>query len=559
VYVPRASVHNLAVSQPVAENSEQPKKRVLVGILALAAIGLFCGWQAFWFLTDDAYISFRYISNSQLGHGYVWNAPPFLPVEGYTSFLWVVLLDGVWSLFGIAPPDSANALALGFSFVTLSCVSVFVWRMPLPVAVRPLRPWLLVLVLAGTLCSRTFLAWTSSGLETAMFNAFIAAWLLAASRLDAPTISRWLAFCACAAGISLTRPDGLLFVGFTGLALLLASTRQPRSSWSQLLIGATPLLALPAHLLWRHATYGEWLPNTYYAKYTAPWPEAGARYLASFVLEYALWIWVGFALVAFAARWRRLLRPRLSTFHIALAALALHALYYTFVIGGDHFEYRVYSQLVPWIFVSFAWLAACVFESGGRVVTAQVLFVVLGLPIPWVHFANARALDTRKDTKALFVPIASHLPAFMGPYTRAFDSLQAWLIERSICRRYREHKVFLEYQERLYPPRPADTEPAPEGNPVFATGPVGLPAWSMPHVHIIDTLGLNDYVIARSAPTEERLMAHSRTPPEGYVESFQPNVKARGYAEPQYETRAISFSDADIVRIEAAARAELER
>ena len=42
----------------------------------------------------------------------------------------------------------------------------------------------------------------------------------------------------------------------------------------------------------------------------------------------------------------------------------------------------------------------------------------------------------------------------------------------------------------------------------------------MPHVHIIDTLGLHDYVIARWAPTEERLMAHSRKAPEGYVEAF---------------------------------------
>ena len=80
----------------------------------------------------------------------------------------------------------------------------------------------------------------------------------------------------------------------------------------------------------------------------------------------------------------------------------------------------------------------------------------------------------------------------------------------------------------------------------------------MPHVHIIDTLGLNDYVIARSASTEERLMAHSRKPPEGYVEAFQPNVKARGYAEPQFATRVVPLSDADIERIEAAARAALE-
>jgi arabinofuranosyltransferase len=52
----------------------------------LAFIALLCilvvGWKLFWFLTDDAFITFRYASNSILGHGYTWNPPPFRPVEG---------------------------------------------------------------------------------------------------------------------------------------------------------------------------------------------------------------------------------------------------------------------------------------------------------------------------------------------------------------------------------------------------------------------------------------------------------------------------------------------
>ena len=56
--------------------------------LLLAALLALCGgWYLLWFLSDDAFIAFRYVGNRQLGHGYVWNAPPFLPVEGYTSFL----------------------------------------------------------------------------------------------------------------------------------------------------------------------------------------------------------------------------------------------------------------------------------------------------------------------------------------------------------------------------------------------------------------------------------------------------------------------------------------
>src|SRR5262245_57502299 len=75
-----------------------------LALVALAAAaGLYAGWRSFWFLCDDAYIAFRYAAQSLQGLGYTWNPPPFRPVEGYTSFLWLVLLEGVWRVTG-APP-----------------------------------------------------------------------------------------------------------------------------------------------------------------------------------------------------------------------------------------------------------------------------------------------------------------------------------------------------------------------------------------------------------------------------------------------------------------------
>lgn len=91
-------------------------------ILLTAAVGLYFGWKLFWFLTDDAFIAFRYVNNSISGHGYVWNPPPFRPVEGYTSFLWIVLLDGIWRVFDATPPEVANSLSLVFSYATLTVV-----------------------------------------------------------------------------------------------------------------------------------------------------------------------------------------------------------------------------------------------------------------------------------------------------------------------------------------------------------------------------------------------------------------------------------------------------
>ena len=42
------------------------------------------------FIQDDAFISFRYAENFVNGYGFTWNPGVFL--EGYTNFLWTVLM-----------------------------------------------------------------------------------------------------------------------------------------------------------------------------------------------------------------------------------------------------------------------------------------------------------------------------------------------------------------------------------------------------------------------------------------------------------------------------------
>ena len=80
--------------------------------------------------------------------------------------------------------------------------------------------FLVALALLGVLTNRTFLAWTSSGLETAMFNFFVLVWVYANLYSTSGTL-RWSFFAALsAAGIYLTRPDGLLFVGATLVLLV---------------------------------------------------------------------------------------------------------------------------------------------------------------------------------------------------------------------------------------------------------------------------------------------------------------------------------------------------
>ena len=255
------------------------RQQVVAALLLLLALaGAVWGWTAFRFLTDDAFIAFRYVHNHVQGHGWVWNPPPFRPVEGYTSFLWVVILSWVWRLFGVDPPTSANFLSLGFGCGTLVLVAAMVMRMRLPGSWARFRPWFLGLVLLGTVTNRTFLAWLSSGLETALFNFCLTLWVFCVLGRKRERRVSWIVCMSSSASLAaLARPDGVLAVLATlGLLALdpLDPDRRPLPP-PRLVLACLPLLASPIHFLWRWSFYGAWLPNTYYAKAGDPWPEYG--------------------------------------------------------------------------------------------------------------------------------------------------------------------------------------------------------------------------------------------------------------------------------------------
>jgi arabinofuranosyltransferase len=212
---------------------------------------------------------------------------------------------------------------------------------------------------------------------------------------------------------------------------------------------------------------------------------------------------------------------------VVVLTLVAHAAYYTVVVGGDHFEYRVYNHLVPFFFVSFL---AALFGLAVRRRTAValgVLLVLLSLPVQWSHWALTHNLNTRDKTYVMVVPIADRWPGVVRWYARLFDGLQGWLIPHHVCMRHQEHKIFHEHMLQEYPSREEGSRITNDDYPVYLCTTVGVPGWVLPNVNILDKFGLNDYVIARS-PVEKqqyRLMAHERRAPKDYIDGFSPNVR----------------------------------
>lgn len=527
----------------MAWSPERRQRWALAGLLVVALGLLGWGWLEFWFLTDDAFITFRYISNRHLGLGYVWNAPPFRPVEGYSNFLWMLLLDGVWSVLGLEPPRAANVLSL-------LCAGLSTWRVWrwCSASLNPL--WRAPLALLLLLTNRTFLTWSSSGLETACFNLLLLLWFEQAWRApDARRGSAGFARLALWASLAtLTRPDGLLAWGATVFLAVLPPSQpmQARTSRGGLIAAASALALVPLHFLWRRFTYGEWLPNTYYAKHVAPWPEAGWRYLSCFLVEYGYWALGVLALLVLLSRRRSWLQAVTPFRLIAVGTFLAHTGYYVIRVGGDHFEYRVLAGWVPLLALGWSSLLAGLPRVWLRLV-AIVLSLCAALPIQWAHWAGSQAFTARNQTWKLKVPVAARLGPLFAPVTEWFDETQAWLIEHHVGMRHQEHKVFGEEQRRSYPAR-QQVDALDGGVPVIALTTVGVPGWALPNVAVIDLFGLNDAVVARNPLAEGhfRLMAHDRAAPFGYVDCFRPNVEVGAAGVPAVKARTVALTDAEV-------------
>ena len=99
-----------------------------VAVVAVASLLLIAFASRFSdFVTDDAFITFRYAHNLLTGHGMVFN--PGERVEGYTNFLWV-LCSSVALFVGIDPETAARALLLGSPCSLPSCASARDLRHP---------------------------------------------------------------------------------------------------------------------------------------------------------------------------------------------------------------------------------------------------------------------------------------------------------------------------------------------------------------------------------------------------------------------------------------------
>jgi hypothetical protein len=332
-------------------------------LLALALFA-FSVWRSL-FLIDDAFISFRYARNWAEGCGPVYNVGAEAPVEGYSNFLWVVLL-ALGARVGALPEVLAHVLSIAAALGTL----LLLWRaLERRLELDPMSSGLGVVLLAGLPC---FSVWATGGLETSLFGLLLfATWYALTAPRDAAELRRGLVAGALGAGLLLTRVEGPLWIG----GLLVAAACAGRLSRARAsAFVATTLAVLATHLLWRHAVYGEWVSNTVHAKggFSALILARGARSLGTYALLFG---WPLAALCApFAAGNRERRRLALSAWVLVGGALA-----YNLAVGGDWMPmFRFMASASPFLALLLAVLLARLPQVPRTVLgAAAVVFALL--------------------------------------------------------------------------------------------------------------------------------------------------------------------------------------
>ncbi|MGB3977300.1 MAG: hypothetical protein WBM02_08020 [bacterium] len=203
---------------------------------------------------DDAFISFRYAENLAVGNGLVFN--PGERVEGYTNFLWILLL-------ALVRPLVEPVLASKILGALCSCLLIIFFAR----YYRRFHPEIFGFPILYLALDPGLITWSVRGLETTMFTLFI--WLAYQTAMTASIkrndTSAGLAGSMAAFAV-LTRPEGVLTHLFFPLLVLLQKPREHSifKRISYFFIGSLTLM-LP-YLIWKWCYFGDILPNTFYAK-----------------------------------------------------------------------------------------------------------------------------------------------------------------------------------------------------------------------------------------------------------------------------------------------------
>ena len=308
---------------------------------------------------DDAYIFFVYAHNLVEGHGIVYN-PGGERVEGYTSFLWMLLAALVFA-FRLQPEWPLLIL----SVLLLSSAVTVLWQYIEIDGEGKKITWRGLIFLLWVFSSPGFVIWnTLTLMDTVLWTVLLI--LATVALLSDVGVTVWRILIVL---LLLTRPEGVVWVPFFLIlnALKYAVNYGVFVSWHRvrgLVFQYFSLLGCMT--IFRLLYFGYPLPNTFYAKVSPDLMhnmKMGGVYLLGFilfnvqVLPSIVTLLTGvlansFGLVRQVWRHEQCIFERAKSGFFYSCLVGLLGLTMPLLTGGDHFDFfRFYQPVWPILFL----------------------------------------------------------------------------------------------------------------------------------------------------------------------------------------------------------------
>ncbi|MFH1403642.1 MAG: hypothetical protein ABIH11_05165 [Candidatus Altiarchaeota archaeon] len=321
---------------------------------------------------DDAFISFRYADNLAKNRGFSYNEGRI--VEGYSNFLWVLILS-VFSLIGLDLNLASITLGLLLGILSIRLVytssrELFGW---------PVESRIIMCIIIAANPSIVF--WFVSGMEIGLYAILsLSSFFLYLKGLKTGIFDQMLPLTLFLT--ALTRIDGIIIMAVTIFHYIIMGRKGFQEDDKRIPKAwvLTSLTLYAAYSLWRISYYGQLMPNTVHAKVTLEMDYfiRGALFLAAFILLNLTIISIN----AFEHR-KEVMKSRGNTY-IKMMVLSGAATY--IAIGGDHMPGRLF---VPYFSMYVILLAPALAKSVRHLresVDNIILVAVLSLLLSWVYF-----------------------------------------------------------------------------------------------------------------------------------------------------------------------------
>lgn len=389
------------------------RRALVLGLCTLAAVILIAHSLVWNFVTDDAFISFVYSRNLAKHGQLVFNLGEH--VEGYTNFLWTMILAGLMKV-GLQPEIMSRVLGTWAGVSTLFvCAAGSKWlRGDTQGSAWDALPALVLAGVPGYAC------WSSGGLETQLFTLLVTSGMLLYLRDHLAGVEPRRGSAILFGLSALTRPEGILFFALTVLhrSIVKLARRTLRPGRDELVwVGWFLALVVP-HLLWRRWYYGWWLPNTFYIKSSAGSAafSQGLYYLSRWILQFHLWIVPLLVIAALVAR-----RSRELVQLVAYAALVVIPFcLYVASVGGDFMGlFRFMMGVVPLLVLCATLSLRALLANARPAMAVAVVALLLAGHAAHAYFVDQKSLIIGADR-------GIDTPGFLRWYTADRAAIGKW-------------------------------------------------------------------------------------------------------------------------------------